>query len=83
MQDGSTRERIAGFLAPRLRGKTLGDDDDIFALGYVNSLFAVQLLKFIEREFAVTLEPDDLDFDNFRTLAAMVALVESKSVAAR
>jgi methoxymalonate biosynthesis acyl carrier protein len=82
MTTSSVRERIAAFLAPRLRGEPIGDEDDIFALGYVNSLFAVQLLRFVEREFRLTLGPEDVEFANFRTLAAMVRLVEAKTVVA-
>jgi acyl carrier protein len=83
MTTGSAKQRIKVFLAPRLGGNELSDDDDIFDLGYVNSLFAVQLLRFVEREFSLTLDSEDLEFGNFRTVGDMVRLVESKKSLAR
>ncbi len=56
----------------------LADDADIFASGFVNSLLAMQLVTFVERTFAVTVADDDLDLDNFRSVAAIAALVRRK-----
>lgn len=78
----SVREQLGQFLAPRLGGREVAEDDDIFDLGYVNSLFAVQLLRFIEKEFSLNLEPADLEFSNFRTVRSIVRLVEAKRSAA-
>lgn len=78
MQD-DVRTRVREFLAPQLKGHTLGDDDDIFALGYVNSLFAMQLALFVEQEFSLQLTPDDMEFDNFRTVNGLVNLITSKT----
>jgi acyl carrier protein len=71
------RIRIRAFLAPQLAGQPLADHDDFFALGYVNSLFAMQLAAFVEREFALTLGPEHMDFDNFRTVDGLTRLVAS------
>lgn len=82
MSSSLTRDRIIDFLAPRLGDTELADDDDIFELGYVNSLFAMQLLRFIEQEFALELGPEDLDFDNFRSVGSMLRLIDRKTVPA-
>ena len=74
--------RIKEFLSRFFRQHDLQPDEDIFALGFVNSLLAMQLVNFVEKEFGVTVADDDLDLDNFRTLAAMDALVERKRAAA-
>jgi len=58
---------------------TLGDDDDIFELGYVNSLFAMQLVLFVEREFAITVESEEMEVSNFNTVNHIVELIERKS----
>jgi methoxymalonate biosynthesis acyl carrier protein len=71
--------KIKGFLSRFFRNYELGDEEDIFALGFVNSLFAMQLVLFIEREFQITIEDEDMDIDNFRTIRAMVALIERKA----
>ncbi|MGV9883864.1 acyl carrier protein [Streptomyces sp. NPDC003006] len=79
MQQDDVRGRIKQFLAPQLGGRALADSDDIFALGYVNSLFAMQLAVFVQQEFSFQLTPDDLEFDNFRTVDGLVGLVMSKT----
>ena len=69
------RESVREFLAAHCPGE-LEDDDDIFALGLVNSLFAMQLVLFVEQEFDVVVEGGDLERDNFRSVHAITALVE-------
>jgi methoxymalonate biosynthesis acyl carrier protein len=76
------RDKVRAFLARFFRGHDLADDEDIFATGYVNSMFAMQLVQFVEGEFGVAVESEDLELDNFRSLNAIVALVERKSAAA-
>ena len=73
-----TRTKIKGFLSKFSRNHDLRDDDDIFALGFVNSLVALQLVNFLQKEFSITIEDEDLDLDNFRTINNMTALLERK-----
>jgi len=54
------------------------DDDNIFKMGFVNSLFAMKLLNFVEKEFAITIENDEIDIQNFSSVSKIVQLVESK-----
>ncbi|MFD6181639.1 acyl carrier protein [Streptomyces goshikiensis] len=82
MTNDDVRARVRDFLAPHLAGQPLADNDDFFALGYVNSLFAMQLALFVEKEFALTLGPADMDFDNFRTVGGLVRLVTSRTTTA-
>jgi acyl carrier protein len=72
-------ERVRAFLAPHFAGHEVGDNKDIFALGYVNSLFAMQLVLFVEKEFGLSLEPEDLDLERFRSIATITELVAAKS----
>ncbi|MFH8349520.1 acyl carrier protein [Streptomyces sp. NPDC018045] len=76
------RDRVKEFLAPQLGGHELADEDDIFALGLVNSLFAMQLALFVEREFSLRLGPEDMEFDNFRSVKGIADLVTAKTAAA-
>ena len=75
----SRKIAIRQFLARYLRNYDLQDDEDIFSLGFVNSMLAIQLVNFVEKNFGVEVEDEDLDLDNFRSLAAMDAFVERKS----
>lgn len=70
-----TKERIRAFLGDRCPGE-LCDDDDIFETGLVNSLFAMQLVLFVEREFGFQVGNEDLERDNFRSVNTITRLVE-------
>lgn len=59
----------------------LRDDEDIFALGFINSLFLAQLILFVEREFGITIENEDFGIENFRTINAIAQLIEGKTAA--
>jgi methoxymalonate biosynthesis acyl carrier protein len=65
---------LLAFLAGRTR-QTWRADEDLFASGAVSSLFAMELVVYLEKEFGVTLGGDDLTLDNFRSVEAMAALV--------
>ncbi len=76
---GAIETTIRNFLAKHFQNIELQSDQDIFALGFVNSLFAMQLVMFVEKEFDITIEDEDLDIDNFRSIQAIIALVERKT----
>ncbi|TCP54507.1 acyl carrier protein [Tumebacillus sp. BK434] len=75
----TNKAKIREFLSRHFKSQELSDDDDIFALGFVNSLFAMQMVMFVEGEFGIRVENEDLDLDNFRTVNAIAALVEKKA----
>lgn len=72
------KAKITEFLARYFKNHDLADDEDIFASGYVNSLFVMQLVLMIERDFGITVEDEDLDFANFRSVNALVDFVSRK-----
>lgn len=72
------RDRIADYLARFFPITELADTDDIFKRGFVSSLFAMQLVAFVEQEFGITVENQDLELDNFRSIAALERFVTGK-----
>lgn len=72
------KDKIRKFLARFFQNYDLKDDEDIFALGFVNSLFAMQLVLFVEQEFQISIDNEDLEIDNFRTINALLALIQRK-----
>lgn len=82
MKTDTIKVQLTEFISRFLRNHDLQSDDDIFALGFVNSLFAMQLVLFVEREFSITVENEDLDLENFKSVNAIAALVERKSTVA-
>lgn len=75
-------ERIREFVVKNLSvyddDASLGDDDNIFALGYVDSPFAIQLICFIEEEFEIKVGDNDLDLDNFTSVNRIAEFVGRK-----
>jgi len=78
MPTDAIRLPIRGFMTRSFEGRAVNDDDDIFALGLANSLFAMQLVAFVEGEVRIEIDSDDLEIDNFRSVAAISGLVERK-----
>ena len=73
------KETVKRFISSSINIPNLDDDDNLFESGIVNSLFAVQLMTFIERTFAVEVGSDDLDIENFKSLNAMTSFVLQKN----
>ena len=71
--------KIRKFLSRAFRNYALQDDEDIFSAGFVNSLFAMELVLFVEKEFTITIDNEDLDIDNFRTISAIATLIDRKT----
>lgn len=63
------------FLESRTR-VSFPPDADLFESGTVSSMFALELVVFLEGTFEVIIEGANLKLDNFRTVASMVALVD-------
>lgn len=72
------RAVIRSFIEKHVAATDLRDDDDIFATGYVNSLFAVQLVMWIEQTFELPMTGADLDFANVRSIDSIARFVASK-----
>jgi acyl carrier protein len=72
------RATVRSFVSRFFSTEKLQDHDDIFQLGFVNSLFAMQLVAFIEREFNVAVNDEDLDIENFNSVDAMAGFIDRK-----
>jgi acyl carrier protein len=70
--------KVKAFLTRFFRKHELEDDEDIFALGFVNSLFAMQMVMFLEKEFGIRIENEDLDLENFKSINTILKLIERK-----
>jgi acyl carrier protein len=73
------KETVRSFILRSITIAKLDDDDNLFESGIVNSLFAVQLMTFVEKTFAIEVEMDDLDIENFKSLNATTAFVLKKN----
>lgn len=73
-----TKEAIRNFILESINIPDLNDDDNLFESGIVNSLFAVQLMTFLEKSFNIEVTMDDLSMDNFQSVNATSLFVERK-----
>ena len=73
-----TKTAIREFITSAVSLPNLDDEADLFESGIVNSLFAVQLMTFIEKKFAIEVGMDDLDMANFKSVEATAAFVGRK-----
>ncbi|CQR54125.1 acyl carrier protein [Paenibacillus sonchi] len=80
----SMHEQIRNFIQDNLvvfdDEVEFSNEDNIFELGFVNSLFAMKLVTYIESEFNTTIESDEMDINNFNTIDNIVSFINSKTV---
>ena len=69
------REQVRAFIVPVV-GTAVQDDEDLF--GLKDSLFAMELLVFVESTFGIRIEPEDLKIQNFHSVDAICALIARK-----
>lgn len=70
----SIEDQIGTFLEAKTK-RTWEPEVDLFDSGVVSSLFAMELVVFVESTFGVTIEGADLAMDNFRSVRSMSSLV--------
>lgn len=73
------KAKVRSFINNSINIDTLGDDENLFETGIVNSLFAVQLMTFVERQFGLEIGMDDLEIENFKSINATAAFVARMS----
>ena len=69
---------IRNYIMENVNLQELNDDFDIFEAGLVNSLFAIELMTFLEKAFSIKVTMDDLDMENFKTVNSTGRFVQRK-----
>lgn len=76
------REKIRKFIEENLiqydEDVVFTDEDNIFAKGFVNSLFAMKLLNYIESEFSIIVESDEMELSNFTSVNQIMNYLNKK-----
>jgi acyl carrier protein len=70
-------ERISSIFSNHLNLPVPSRDTDLFGEGILDSLAFVDLLVQLEREFGLVVEPEDLEFDHFRTINSIAGFVRA------
>jgi len=74
----NTKQKIREFLKKFIRENEVKDDDDIFSAGLVYSLFGMQLIVFVEEEFNIEVDLNDMDISQFNTINRISEYIEKK-----
>ena len=77
------RERLVTVLAAALHLEVPSADTDLFDSGVLDSLAFVELLVQLEQEFGVTTSVDDLEVENFRSIARIAEFVTARTPQAK
>ncbi len=81
-KDMTVKSKIKDFVLRYVSSAALKDDDNFIELGLVNSLFFMQLVIFLEKEFSITIENDELKQDNFSSINAITMFIDRKVLGA-
>ena len=72
------RDRIIRLFKERLILHVPSPETDLLETGLLDSLTFVQLLFHIEQEFGVTVGPDELEIENFRSVSEIARFVATR-----
>lgn len=78
MNHSSVLEMVKEFLQSYVGDRDIEPDEEIFTSGLVNSLFAMQLVLFLEKAFSIKVENEDLGLENFKSLNTIADFVLQK-----
>ncbi|WDF02029.1 phosphopantetheine-binding protein [Shouchella hunanensis] len=56
--------------------ESIKDDDNIFEKGFVNSIFAMRLLQYIEDKYNIIVNDDEISLNNFSSIDNIVSLLK-------
>ena len=74
-----TEQRIRTLLCDRLQIEPPARDEDLFQSGSLDSLSFVDMIVALEEEFSLHVSLEQIIPDNFRTIAAISAYIESQN----
>ena len=69
---------VRNFLVHHTGNSNFTNEDLLFEGGFISSLMAMELVLFIESEFAMKISDEELQLKNFESVAAIANLVSQK-----
>ncbi|WP_339256954.1 phosphopantetheine-binding protein [Paenibacillus sp. FSL P2-0136] len=74
----SYEQTISSFILKHINQSDLDYDLRIFEEGLVSSLFAIELMTFLEKSFKIKIRIADLDMEHFQSVRSIAAFVNNK-----
>jgi acyl carrier protein len=79
MSDHATEiERFITGRISEVEPGQLGHDEDLLAAELIDSLAITELVSFLEAEYSIAVQDEDLTPENFRTVDSIAAFVSRK-----
>ncbi|MCL4708580.1 acyl carrier protein [bacterium] len=73
------RTDIKNFLKKQApKGVTFSDSDSLLASGVIDSMKMLDLISFVEQQFNIKIDEDEMMPDNFESVDAITRFVEEK-----
>jgi acyl carrier protein len=72
------QDRIGNVFVQNLHMQPPPADADLIASGTIDSLSFVELLAHLEQEFSIRIPLDNLDLDQFRSIARIAEFIQTK-----
>ena len=69
---------IVGEIAAGRGIESIGHDQDLLAAGIIDSLGITELIAFLEERYAIAVDDDDVEAENFRSIDRIAAFVAKK-----
>jgi len=73
------KSAVCDYILEHVNIESLDYDDDIFEEGLVNSLFAIELMVFLEKTFSIKITMEDLDMEHFKSINSIYDFVNKKA----
>ena len=80
MSHTTIREFICTEFSPDIKPEDLPGDLDLIQSGIIDSLGVLKLVAFLEGDYDLSIAPEELDADLYKSLNAIEALIESKQI---
>lgn len=78
----TTQEILTQYVIQELlaepNGFSLSADDNLLLSGLIDSLGIMRLIAFIEEQFGVEVQPEEVTIDNFRTINVIAGYLQSR-----
>jgi len=75
----SLERQVTALFAERLHVEVPSVETDLIETGLVDSLAFVEFLAQLEKQFRIEVSLDELEIDNFRTIARIADFVRTKT----
>ena len=73
------KDKVLQFFKEKdIETESINDSDDILFSGVIDSFQIVELIGFLEDEFNIEFQDEDINEENFRTIGNVIELVTRK-----